>query len=184
MEQSFTTLFKRAPELSKPKKIMLGVLVFPFFLPLVILFAISIPWTQINRLNQRRKERKFTEQMSASGRLMTWKALQLALDHRQGTVIGEYLSMSGPLRVWWTSDDIPAVSPHRWEREKHLAWLEPEFLPFFKWTYEQFTNPKSGLARLVCVPDEERKGLEKKLSGVRFVSTCSFRSVREKFDDK
>src|SRR5580700_6606649 len=125
MEQSFTTLFKRAPELSKPKKIMLGVLVFPFFLPLMILYAISIPWTRISRLNQRRKERRFTEQMSASGRLMTWKALQLALEHRQGTVIGEYLSLGGPFRVWWTSDDIPAVSPHRWEREKRLAWLEP-----------------------------------------------------------
>jgi hypothetical protein len=138
---------------------MLGVLVFPFFLPLVILSPISIPWTQISRLNQGRKERKFTEQMSASGRLMTWKALQLALDHRQGTVIGEYLSMSGPFRMWWTSDNVPAVSPHRWEREKHLAWLEPKFLPFFEWTYEQFTNPKSGLARLDRGSEERSRAM-------------------------
>jgi hypothetical protein len=118
--------------------------------------------------------------MNTAGRLLTWKELQLAIENEQGTVIGECLSPTGPFRLWWTPEDIPALSPHKCDREKVWGWPEPEFLPFFEWSYAKYTSPQSGLARLVCVPDEEEKGLMKKLSGVRFVSTCSFMSLREK----
>jgi len=193
MEGSFTTLFKESlkgfaeppgdPKSRKPFKV--SILFLPIYLPLLFIGgAISIPWTYVQKLKHRRDERKFAKQMIAVGRLTTWKELQLAIENGQGTVIGEYLSTKGPFRLWWTSEDIPTISPHRCDREEHWAWSEPEFLPFFEWCYAKFTNPQSGLARLVCVPEEERKGLMKKLSGVRFVSTCSFMSLREKLADK
>ncbi len=58
--------------------------------------------------------------------------------------------------------------------------MGPEFLPFFEWCYGRFTNPRSGLARLVPIPEGERKQLKDMLTSARFVSTCSFRSLRQK----
>jgi hypothetical protein len=189
MEESFTTLFEPSPrkpaELPDDKKgrkpFKVSILFLPIYLPLFFMAAaISIPWTHVYRLRQRRKERRFAEQMKAAGRLMTWLEFKRVIGNGEGTAIGEYLSTKGPFRLWWTPEDIPANSPYRCDREKHLAWLEQEFLPFFTWCYERFTQPQSGLARLVSVPEEERKELPKTLASVRFVSICSFRSLREK----
>lgn len=180
MEQSFTTLFGRQAELPWPKKIMFGVIGLPFILPFAILAAISIPWTYIQKSLQRRRERTFTEQMKKAGRLMYWQELKQVEANGTGTVIGEYLSTKGPFRLWWTPDDIPTTSPHKWRREQHFAWMEDEFIPFFEWCYERYTNPQSGAARLVAIPEEERKQLNVMLDGSHFVSTCSFRSIREK----
>jgi hypothetical protein len=118
--------------------------------------------------------------MEKSGRLMGWQEFRQAIDSGAGTVVGEYLSTKGPFRLWWTAEDIPAISPHQWQREQHVAWMEPEFLPFFEWCYARYTSPQSGVARLVAVPEAERKQLSAMLNGSRFVSTCTFRSIREK----
>jgi hypothetical protein len=151
----------------------------PIHIPLLFLAgAISIPWGYLQKLQQRRQERRFAEQMKKTGRLIQWQKFKQAAANGKGTAIGEYLSMKGPFRLWWTPDDIPATSPHKWKREKHIAWMEPEFLPFFQWCYARYTNPVSGLAQLVPVPEGEREQLEAMLTRSRFVSTCSFRSLR------
>jgi len=178
VDQRFTTLFNRSAQQSRAAKIFLRIVVFPFFLPLFILAGISICWTYFDKLRQRRKEGQFAEQMKAANRLMTWQEFEQATKDDLGTVIGETLSLKGPFRIWWTTEDIPASSPHKWNREKHLAWLEPEFLPFFEWCYENFTSPKSGRARLVVIPEEERKDLIKHLPAVPFVSSFSSLSLR------
>lgn len=158
-----------------------SILFLPIYLPLFLIAgAISIPWTYVQTLRQRRQERRFEARMKASGRLMTWRELELAIVNKRGTVIGESMSTKGPFRLWWTPDDIPAVSPHRFERGHHWAWPEPEFFPFFDWCHAHYTNPKSGFARLVTSSERERRELAKNLAGVRFVSTCSFPSLRNK----
>lgn len=150
----------------------------PIYIPLLFLAAgVSIPWTYLQKSQQRRQERRFAEQMKKAGRLMHWQEFKQA--EGTGTAIGEYLSTKGPFRLWWTADDIPATSPHEWKRERHVAWWEPEFAPFFEWCYVLYTNPQTGLARLVLIPQEERNQLKAILTGTRFVSTCSFRSLRE-----
>jgi hypothetical protein len=118
--------------------------------------------------------------MSAAGRLMTWKEFQVAIENGRGTAIGELLSTQGPFRLWWTAENILAVSPHKYDRDHHFAWPDPELVPFFEWCHAQFANPQSGRARLDCVPEEERKRLKEKLSGIQFVSTCFFPALREK----
>ena len=118
--------------------------------------------------------------MSAAGRLMTWKEFQVAIESGSGTAIAELFSTKGPFRLCWTAENTPAVSPHKYDRNHHFAWPEPELAPFFEWCHAQFTNPQSGRARLVCVPEEERKSMQEKLSGIQFVSTCCFpRSARK-----
>jgi hypothetical protein len=154
----------------------------PIYIPLFfIVGALSIPWTYFQKSRQRNQEKKFAEQMKKTGRLMRWEEFQRTEPNGEGTAIGEYLSMKGPFRLWWTPDDIPATCPHNWNREKHFAWMEPEFLPFFQWCYARYTNPQTGSAHLVLVPDEVRarsKAMLAMLTSRRFVSTCSFPSVR------
>lgn len=120
--------------------------------------------------------------MKKAGRLMEWQEFKQVEASGGGTAIGEYLSINGPFRLWWTPEDISRTSPYKWEREKHLAFpfMEPEFLPFFEWCYARYTNPASGAARLVSVPKEERNQLKAMLTNPRFVSICSYRSLREK----
>jgi hypothetical protein len=167
------------PPRRKPFKV--PIIFAPIYIPLLFLAgAVSIPWTYLQKSKQRRQERRFAEHMKKAGRLMQWQEFQQAEANGAGTAIGEYLSTKGPFRLWWTPDDIPATSPLKWKREQHVARMEPEFLPFFEWCYARYTNPESGLARLVPVPEEERNQLKAMLTSTRFVSTCSFRSVREK----
>lgn len=58
--------------------------------------------------------------------------------------------------------------------------MELEFLLFFEWCYVRYTNPQSGLARLVPFPEEEPNQLKALVASTRFVSTCSFHSLRER----
>jgi hypothetical protein len=150
-----------------------------FLLPVLFLAgALSIPWTYIHKLVQGRREKWFASQMKALDRLMTWKELELAIERKEGTFIGEYLSVKGPFRLWWTAEDISALSPYKFDRGHHFAWFEPEFAPFFQWCRARFTDPRSGTAKLVSIPEEKRTGLREHMSGVPFVSTCSFQTAR------
>jgi hypothetical protein len=165
------------PARRKPFKV--PVILAPIYIPLLFLAgALSIPWTYIQKSEQRRQERRFAEQMKKAGRVMQWQEFKQSEANGTGTAIGEYLSTKGPFRLWWTHDDIPVTSPHKWKREQHVAWMEAEFFPFFQWCYARYTNPQSGLAQLVSVPEEERNQLKAMLTSSRFVSTCSFRSLR------
>jgi hypothetical protein len=117
----------------------------PIYVPLLLLdAAASIPSAYVAKLQQQRSERGFTEQMKKAGRIMQWQEFKQAETNGMGTAIGEYLSTKGPFRLWWTPDDIPATSPHKWKREQHVAWYEREFAPFFEWCYARYTNPQSG----------------------------------------
>jgi hypothetical protein len=190
MERSFTTIFKKsrlgpvAPQgghESKRKGIVIPDVFVPIVFPLFLLVgAISIPVSYVLGWKQRLEERQFAKKMKGAGRFMHWDEFKQAIEKGEGTTIGEHLSMKGPFRLWWTPEDIPATSPHPCERKMHAAFLEEEFLPFFEWSYERFTHPQRGLARLVAVPHGERKELRKSLTGRRFVSICSFPSVRSK----
>ena len=158
----------------------------PIFVPLLFVAgAVSIPWAYIQMARQRRQERRFAEQMEQAGRLMPWQEFKQAVANGTGTAIGEYLSTKGPFRLWWTPDDIPATSPHKWKRDQPVGWMTPEFLPFFQWSYARYTNPRSGLAQLVPVPEKEQNQLlTSMLTSSHFVSTCSFRSLRESHSAK
>jgi hypothetical protein len=166
------------PARKKPFKV--PAIFAPVYIPLLFLAgALSIPWAYIQMSEQRRQERRFAEQMKKAGRFMQWQEFKQAEANGTGTTIGEYLSTKGHFRLWWTPDDIPATSPLKWKREQHVAWMEPEFLPFFQWCYERYTSPQSGLAKLVPVPEEERNQLKEMLTSSRFVSICSFHSLRD-----
>jgi hypothetical protein len=100
------------PARRKPLKV--PIIFAPIYIPLLFLAgALSIPWTYIQKSKQRRQERRFAEQMKKAGRLMQWQEFKQAEANGTGTAIGEYLSMKGPFRLWWTRDDIPATRARR-----------------------------------------------------------------------
>ncbi len=76
MEEASTPLTQ--PRRKKPFKV--SILFAPITVPLLILAAaISIPWTYIHKLKQRRQERKFVEHMQKAGRLMNWEEFGQAI---------------------------------------------------------------------------------------------------------
>jgi hypothetical protein len=194
MQPSFTTLFEEshlrptAPhrgESPTRKGIEIPVVFFPIYAPLLLLAAaIAFSVGHVLPWKQRIDERKFIDKMKSARRFMKWNDFKQAMEKNEGTAIGEYLSMKGPFRLWWTPENIPTTSPYRCDRENHVAFLEEEFAPFFEWSYGRFTHPQRGLARIVEVPEEERKDLKKTLTGARFVSACSFRSIRARSESK
>ena len=136
--------------------------------------AISVPWSYIQRYAQRLREEFFAAQMKGVGRSMTWSELESAIEENRGTVIAEYLSIIGPFRLWWTSEDIPATSPFQWNRQNLYAWWEPEFAVFFDWCRKRYTDPDVGAGFLVQIPRMKGTQLIERLEGARFVSTRSF----------
>jgi hypothetical protein len=175
--EKLSTTFGQPP---RRETIKVSALFAAITIPLLLLAAaISIPWTYIQKFNHRRKERGCAGDMRKANRLMEWQDFHQAMQRGAGTAIGEYLSPNGPFRLWWTPDEISATSPHKWKREPQGAWIEQEFLPFFQWCYGRYTNAQSGVAFLVPVPEELRNQLNEILTSGRFVSTCSFRSIRE-----
>ena len=128
MEDSSTTLFKRAPNTSNQlpsnpeskNSRRISIVFLPIYLPLFLIAgALSIPWTYALKLRQRHREKQFAKQMEPSGRLITWKEFESAIENGRGTAIGESLSMKGPFRLWWTPEDIPVVSPYSFDRKHH-----------------------------------------------------------------
>jgi hypothetical protein len=194
MQPSITTLFKEsrlgstAPhseERPTRKGIKIPVVFFPIYAPLLLLAAaIGVPVSHVLRWKQGIDERKFIDKMKRARRFMKWNDFKQAIEKNEGTAIGESLSMKGPFRLWWTTENILATSPNRYDRQNHFAFLDEEFAPFFEWCYGRFTHPQRGLARLVEIPEEERKDLVKTLTRGRFVSACSFRSIRERSKSK
>ena len=189
MEDSFTTLFQQSVKASAKssaaeswKAKVLGIVLFPIVVPaLLIGAAISIPLAQIMRVKQRRDEARFANQMKVAGRFMDWAELKSAMGAGKGTVIGEYRSMKGPFRLWWTPEDIPKTSPYACGKEASKEWTEMESQKFFRWCYSRFTKPEDRLARLVVVPEEERKRLTKTLSGARYEKPTMRPGVSERW---
>jgi hypothetical protein len=77
------------------------------------------------------------------------------------------LSLKGPVRLWWTSDDVPAVSPHPCLFEEAPDSLESINSEFDAWCRSRYTNPQSGVAQLVVLRDVDRERIHQSLTEFR-----------------
>jgi len=154
----------------KVKKIALAALLIvlsPAILALLlIVIIVQIPSSAIDWRRRVRRQKRFAAQMAAAGRLMPWAELRHRLDANSlGTLIEEDAE-DDLYNIWWTPDDIAALSPHP-------CYFEPPcpetgrdmegFRPFFEWCRSRFTNPESGTALLVDIGKDFRgysKGTE------------------------
>jgi hypothetical protein len=60
----------------------------------------------------RRREKQFTDEMQAVGRLLMWAQARSQIDEYRGTLIDERVPGDDVSRLWWTPEDVSALSPH------------------------------------------------------------------------
>jgi hypothetical protein len=157
---------------------LLNGLIFLAVLPLILIaLLLSIPYSHFRRALIRRSERKFTEQMKKAGRFMPWDEFECAVDGGSGTAIIESLGIHGPVRLWWTPEDVPALSPHEFQRGAEFASLDVKNAPFFRWCCARYTDPASGGALLVDVPKGKLRAFQERLKAARLVEICTARWI-------
>jgi len=151
-----------------PVSVILGILFIPV---LLIAGPLSIPIAAILRRRAARKERLLTTEMKACGRLIPWSEARSLVANSSGMFIEEMDSPKSS-RIWWTPEDLPAISPHPCYFDEGPDPWEHEL--FFDWCRSHCTNPEGGTAHLVDVQDNEREealqALKEFLSARRCVS--------------
>ena len=160
-----------------PKKpVRISPLLLPIYLPLLfVAAAISIPYAKIRRRRMARREDRFKESMRISGRVMDWADFVCELDRGNGTLIVERFSFKGPIRLWWTHDDLYKTCPY-----PLVDWLtmtmDTTFGPLRDWCDTKHTGTTGDAMLVVGTKDQWRtiRGDDTKTwptfrDGVRFV---------------
>ena len=129
---------------STASNVVLGVAMMPVLLAgagLVISSASVLRW------KRRHQERSLRAAMKAQGRVLIWADFLEKMRALGGTCIEERFSPKGPVRFWWTRDDVSAESPHR-----IIDWFTMHkggaATPFVHWCREHYTGA-GGRAMLV-----------------------------------
>jgi hypothetical protein len=115
----------------------------------LIAAPLSIPVTRIWWTIKRRQERRFAMDMKAANRSVSWTEACSRVENGQGCLISDHLSMKGPVRLWWTSDDVAVITPYACFFEEFPDSLEPLNSEFDMWCRSRYTNAELGTALLV-----------------------------------
>jgi hypothetical protein len=119
-----------------------------FFIPVMFIVAgLSIPFTLVAGRVQRRHERAFRTKMQGLGRVVEWRDFLKAINETRGTVILERYSFKGPVRWWWTSENLYDISPYP-TADWFTMLTDESFQPFAEWCSQRYTTPSEGLAFL------------------------------------
>ena len=116
-----------------------------------VLFAgacLAIPYTLGARWLRLYGEHKLRLLMKSRGRLTTWPEFVRVLHERGGTCIEEKFTAKGPVRFWWTPEDVRRESPHEianWFTMRKGRQHET----FVHWCRARYTSVDAGSAVLV-----------------------------------
>ncbi len=135
----------------------LGMIVEVLMIPLLIAGAcLAIPFGFVARWWRQHREHKFRLLMKSRGRLIPWTELLRAMHETGGTCIEERFSPKGPVRFWWTQDDVCRASPY-----EIIDWftMRKGFRgeQFVYWCRERYTSAERGIAVLVDTPFVPRR---------------------------
>jgi hypothetical protein len=130
----------------KPVKFgpLASLLLTPLLLVAGILYA---PYMTIAFAIMNYRERRFAKSMQLRGRTIDWSDFIRELNDGKGMLIIERFSWVGPIRKWWTTDDVYDICPYS------LAdWFKmlqgSDFDSAREWCHEEYTGP-TGRALLV-----------------------------------
>ncbi|MBV8632743.1 MAG: hypothetical protein JOZ83_17595 [Silvibacterium sp.] len=81
------------------------------FTPLLFLAAgLAIPYGFVANYVMKRRERQFRRDMERLGRTMLWPDFVRKSSEKNGTLIVAVDSHKGPVRWWWTSENLAGLS--------------------------------------------------------------------------
>jgi hypothetical protein len=174
-----------APHLKRPSREM-GLPWSLLMIP-VLLFAgaVSVPVSLVSVRIQRRRDLAFRKQMLERGRIIEWARFLQAIAEDKGTLLEERYSLKGPVRWWWTSENVYEICPH-----PMVDWMttlnDPSFRPTIEWFRQWYTDPSEGRAFLVVTDSaaqEElrafRSQLECESGSVRWIEVVPPESLRK-----
>ncbi len=133
----------------------------PFTAAFLLVVAVaSVPYRLVLYVFDRRSEQRFMEAMEAVGRRMPWLDFKRAVEDERGTVIREELrKVQGPVRWWWTPDNVEAIVMSPPEHEL-APWQGEGWREYSQWCFERYTHPAAGSALLIwssSLPRDDRE---------------------------
>jgi hypothetical protein len=119
-----------------------------FGLPLLLLATVTSPiWMLIFHFMHWRGEKREIQKMKEVGRFIEWTELMdLSGNGKNGTLIFEQAQKAG-LRLWWTSDDVIALSPYSLPDEDEIDYLCIIPCPFMTWIRSKYTGAEGKALR-------------------------------------
>jgi hypothetical protein len=124
---------------------IIGLLLVPF---LFVGACFAAPYVFLVRWRQQHREDALKSLMKSRGRFIGWAEFVRAMRESGGTCIEEKFSAKGPVRFWWTSENVFVESPH-----EIIDWFTMRkggrFVPFILWCRERYTGADGGIAVLV-----------------------------------
>jgi hypothetical protein len=133
---------------SKWMDTVMGVAMIPV---LAVGVCLAVPYTVGARWLRIHGEHKLRLLMKSRGRLITWQEFVRAMRERGGTCIEEKFTAKGPVRFWWTPEDVRRESPH-----EIIDWFTMrkgrQYEPFVHWCRARYTSADGGSAVLVDHP--------------------------------
>ena len=106
-----------------------------------------------------KKNGGFAGQLCDLGRTISFDDFYKTLEEGHGTVICEWQDVfKGPVRLWWTPDDIYAATPYPCVDHVHMA-TDPTYRPFLDWCFQQYLSASSGKALYVVASSAQMKSV-------------------------
>ena len=155
------------PELKTKRRTSLNVLLELALIPVAIgVAAVAVPLSFVPRWLQKHREHTFRLKMKSSGRLITWQVFLHSMRNSGGTCIEEKFSAKGPIRFWWTPENVLRESPHA-----IIDWFTMRkggrFSPFIYWCRDRYTKAYGGSATLVETAGVPRREIYRLWSSCR-----------------
>jgi hypothetical protein len=137
------------PQHKKERPSSLNMLLELALIPIALgVAAVAVPLSFVPRWLQKHREGSFRALLKSRGRLINWQEFLRSMRDSGGTCIEEKFSAKGPVRFWWTQDNVYAESPHEiidWFTMRKGRRGES----FVRWCRERYTNADTGAAVLV-----------------------------------
>src|ERR1051326_8645483 len=88
----------------------------PILLPLILVVRlvvaiVSAPFELVYNFRKAGEEPRLRRRLVAAGRFLEWPEVEAKLRAGTGTLIVEHRSPGGPIRDWWTPEDLIAAAP-------------------------------------------------------------------------
>lgn len=146
---------KEKPPWWKPFLIFLAPLWLLGLLLLPIAMLISIPISSRLKRRMERQEKALKNQLKDVGRFVDWTEVESKLERGEGTLIVEYCFPKGPVREWWTEDDVIGNAPRALSdsTDADLDRRTDRLADYARSCVVRYVNLDSGIASITEPPE-------------------------------